>query len=140
MKDTTKKKLEVILYALLMGLLFYLFKDRYKELSQKIGYLIIPVFSVIMYGVNANRILYFNLVDDVLITRQIFSKQKQYSLKAVSSWTETQYNLGEVNTSLVIALKMNEGTKLRLSKRNSKDFEKLSSYLNENIPDAFENK
>lgn len=140
MKDTTKNKLGILIYVLLVGTMFYLLKDRSEELWQKIALIVVPVFMIIMYTRNIDGILYYNVVDDVLITRQTFSKQKQYSLKAVSSWTETQYHLGEVNTALIIVLNMKEGTKLSLFKRNSKDFEKLSNYLNENIPDAFESK
>ncbi|WP_165877252.1 hypothetical protein [Flavobacterium sp. 90] len=114
--------------------------ERSEELWQKVVLIIFAVAIMVLYISNTNKILYYKLIDDVLVTRQLFSKEKQYSLKAISSWTETRYHFLDVNTALVIVLNMNGGTKLNLSKRNSKDFEKLSNYLNENIPDAFESK
>jgi hypothetical protein len=136
----TKDKLLIVLYILLVSSIAFVIIGRSEELWQKVVSIIVAVAIMVLYISNTNRILYYKLIDDLLVTSQIFSKQKQYSLKAVSSWTETQYHLGEVNTSLIIVLNMKEGTKLILSKRNSKDFEKLSNYLNENIPDAFESK
>ncbi|PIF34719.1 hypothetical protein CLU81_5380 [Flavobacterium sp. 9] len=140
MKKITKDKLLVVLYSLIVGSTFYMLLDRYQELWQKAALVMLAVITIVLHIRNANRTLYYKLIDDVLVTRQIFSKQKKYCLNAVSSWTETQYHFLEVNTALIIVLNMKEGTKLSLSKRNSKDFEKLSNYLNENIPDAFESK
>jgi len=140
MKKMTRDKLLIVLYILLVSSITFVIIGRSEELWQKVVSIIVAVAIMVLYISNTNRILYYKLIDDVLVTSQIFSKQKQYSLKTVSSWTETQYHLGEVNTSLIIVLNMKEGTKLILSKRNSKDFEKLSNYLNENIPDAFESK
>lgn len=140
MKKMTKDKLLVVLYSLIVGSTFYMLLDRYQELWQKAALVMLAVITIVLHIRNANRTLYYKLIDDVLVTRQILSKQKKYSLNAVSSWTETQYHFLEVNTALIIVLNMKEGTKLSLSKRNSKDFEKLSNYLNENIPDAFESK
>ena len=34
---------------------------------------------------------YFKLINDNLIIHQIFSNQKVYNLKSVSSWTENHY-------------------------------------------------
>lgn len=136
----TRDKLLIGLYILLVSSTAFVMIERSEELWVKVVLIILAVVIMVLYISNANRILYYTLIDDVLVTRQIFSEQKEYSLNAVSSWTETRYHLGEVNTALIIILNMNEGIKLILSKRNSKDFEKLSSYLNENIPDAFESK
>ncbi|MEN2400181.1 hypothetical protein GKZ90_0010355 [Flavobacterium sp. MC2016-06] len=138
MKQTTKNKLLIIVYALVVGLITFLLVERQKELWEKLGLIVLFVILVLLYIKNINRIKYFTLIDDVLIIHQTFSKQKEYSLKAVSGWTENQYQLGEFKTGQEIVLKIKGGTNLNLFKKNSKDFEKLSDYLNENIPEAFE--
>ncbi|RKR05361.1 hypothetical protein C8C83_4707 [Flavobacterium sp. 90] len=140
MGKMTKDKLLIVFYILLVSSAAFLMIERSEELWQKVVLIIFAVAIMVLYISNTNKILYYKLIDDVLVTRQLFSKEKQYSLKAISSWTETRYHFLDVNTALVIVLNMNGGTKLNLSKRNSKDFEKLSNYLNENIPDAFESK
>lgn len=140
MKHTTKNKLLVIAYALIVGVTFFMLIERYKELWQKLALIAIALIIVLLYIKNTNRIKYFTLIDDILIIRQTFSKQKQYSLKALSGWTENHYHLLDFKTGREIILKMKEGTKINLFEKNSKDFEKLSDYLNENFPKEFETK
>jgi hypothetical protein len=137
MEQTSKNKLLIIVYALLLGFITFVAIERQKELCEKLALIVVIITLLLLYIININRIKYYRLIDDVLITRQTFSKQKQYSLKAVSSWTENQYQLLGFKTGREIVLKTKEGTKINLFEKNSKDFEKLSDYLNENIPEAF---
>lgn len=140
MKNITRNKISIIVYALLVGFTFFVLVEREKELWQKAGLLLLAIITVVLYIRNINRINYFTFVDDVLIIRQMFTKQKHYSLETVSSWSETQYELLGIKTRRNIVLRLNEGTKINLFKNHSKDFEKLSDYLNENFSEVFENK
>lgn len=140
MKHTTTNKLLILLYTLIIGLTFFMLIERQKELWQKLALLALAVIMILLYIKNTNRIKYFTFVDDILIIRQTFSKQKQFSLKAVSGWTENHYHLLDFKTGREIILKMKEGTKINLFEKNSKDFEKVSDYLNENFPEEFETK
>ncbi|MBF4517765.1 hypothetical protein IRZ71_15480 [Flavobacterium sp. ANB] len=140
MKHTITNKLLILLYTLIVGLTFFMLIERQKELWEKLALLALAVIMVLLYIKNTNRIKYFMFVDDVLIISQTFSKQKQYSLKDVSGWTENHYHLLDFKTGREIVLKMKEGTKINLFEKNSKDFEKLSDYLSENFPEAFETK
>jgi hypothetical protein len=140
MKNITRDKILIIAYALLVGFAFFFLIERQKEVWQKAVALVIGIMIIALYVKNTNRNNYYMLMDDVLIVRQLFSKKKQYNLQSVSSWTENQYELLGIKTGRNIVLSINGGTKINLIKSNSKDFEKLSDYLNENFPDAFENK
>ncbi|REH01241.1 hypothetical protein [Flavobacterium aquicola] len=137
MNYITKNKVLIIAYALTIALLFSVFIERQKELWGKTGLIVLAIITVLLYIINTNKSKYFTLNDDILTVRQTFSKQKQYSLKNVSGWTENHYHLLEIKTSREIVLKMTDGTKINLFKRNSKDFEKLSDYLNENLSEAY---
>jgi hypothetical protein len=138
MKQTTKNIILVIIWTLSLGLLSFIQMERQKELWERLLLITLVVITALLYIKNVSRIKYYTLIDDVLIIRQTFSKEKHYSLKNVKAWTENQYHLFEFKTGKEIVLKMNEGTKMNLFKKNSKDFEKLSDYLNENIPDGYE--
>lgn len=135
MNYITKNKVLIIAYALTIALLFSVLIERQKELWGKTGLIVLAIITVLLYIINKSK--YFTLNDDILTVRQTFSKQKQYSLKNVSGWTENHYHLLEIKTSREIVLKMTDGTKINLFKRNSKDFEKLSDYLNENFGEGY---
>ncbi|KFF04634.1 hypothetical protein [Flavobacterium reichenbachii] len=137
MEQTAKNKLLIIVYAALVGVVTFLLMERQKELWEKSAVILFAVILVLLHIKNINRIKYYTLHNDVLITRQTFSKQKEYSLKSVLFWTENHYNLMGIKTGREIVLKLNGGTKINLFEKNSKNFEKLSNYLNENIPEAF---
>lgn len=139
MEQITKNKLSVILYALVVSILAFLLIKRQNELWEKAAIIILAVLFVVLHTVNRNRVKYYTLINDVLITRQIYSKQKQYSLKNVSSWTENHYHLLGIKTGREIIIKIKGVSKIKLYEKSSKDFEKLSDYLNKNIPEAFEN-
>jgi hypothetical protein len=139
MKKTTVNKILIIVYSLLVSLTMFWQIDRYKELQAKLALAALALVTILLYSTNVNRINYYTFIDGVLTVWQTFSKQKKYSLKDVSSWSENQYELLGFKTRQVIFLKTKDGTKINLLKKNSKDFEKLSDYLNENFPDAFEN-
>lgn len=138
MKQTTKNIILIIIWTLSLSLLSFIQMERQKELWERLLLITLVVITVLLYIKNVSRIKYYTLIDDVLIIRQTFSKEKHYSLKTVKSWTETQYHLFGFKTRKELVLKMNEVTKINLFKKNSKDFKKLSDYLNENIPDAYE--
>lgn len=139
MKNIRKDIILIIIWTLCIGLLACVYIDREKELLKKLSLIISVILLVLLYIKNVSRTKYYTVINDVLIIRQMFSKQKQYSLKDVSGWTENQYELLGFKTGREIVLKINKGAKISLFKRNSKDFEKLSDYLNDNISDAFEN-
>ncbi|TPG37511.1 hypothetical protein [Flavobacterium pectinovorum] len=140
MKNITRNKILIIVYILIVGSTFFFLIEREKEFWRKAALFGLGVTTVVLYIRNINSIIYYRFIDDVLIIRQMFTKQKHYSLQTVSSWSENQYELLGIETGRNIVLSINGGTKIILSKSNSKDFEKLSDYLNENFPDAFENK
>jgi hypothetical protein len=99
--------------------------------------LTVGAISILLYINYINSIKYFTLLDDILITRQTFSKQKKYSLKEVSSWTENHYSLFGYKTGKEIVIKTKSGTKIYLFQKNSKDFGNLSHYLNTNLSDIY---
>lgn len=138
MKHIRKDIILIVVWTLCISLLASVYIDREKELLKKLVLILLVIILVLLHIKNVSRTKYFTLANDVLIIRQMFSKQKQYSLKDVSGWTENHYELLGFKTGREIILKTKEGTKIYLFKRNSKDFEKLSDYLNDNIPDAFE--
>ena len=139
MEHITKNKLLVVIYAILVSVGAFLLVEREKELWGKLGLMVLAVILIALCIANINRIKYYTLIDDILIIRHTFSKEKQYSLKAVSGWTENHYQLLGIKTGREIVIKINGESKIRLFEKNSKDFEKLSDYLNENSPEAFEN-
>lgn len=138
MKHITKDIILNIAWILCFSLLAYVQIERLKEPWEKSLFAALSIITVLLFIKNVSRIKYYTLIDDVLTIRQIFSKPKQYSLKTISGWSENQYELLGFKTGRNIILKTKEGSKINLVKRNSKDFEKLSDYLNENFPESFE--
>lgn len=139
MKKITKDILLSVLWILCLVLVVSLQIERLKELWEKWMLISLTIILVLLYMKNVSRVKYYTLNDDFLVIRQIFSKPKQHSMKTVSAWTENQYELLGFKTTCEIVLKTTDGVKINLFKTNSKDFDKLSDYLNENIPEAFEN-
>ncbi len=75
----------------------------------------------------------FSLSKDSLLIQQTFSKEKIYNLKNISDWNEYNYHLFGFKTGSKLILELNDGNSIELNKVNSKEYEKLLKYLNENL-------
>lgn len=140
MKQTTKNKILIVVWILVLGLFVFLLIDRPMRIWEKGLIMTLLTITALINIVNTNRKTKdFTLIDDILIIRQLFSKEMQYSLKNVSYWTENQYQLLGFKTRREIIIKTADGILINLFEKNSKDFEKISEYLNSNLPNAFEN-
>jgi hypothetical protein len=140
MKQTTKNKVLIVIWILVLGLFVFLLIDRPMKIWEKVLTMTLLTITALINIVNTNRKNKdFTLIDDILIIRQLFSKEMRYSLKNVSYWTENQYQLLGFKTRREIIIKTADGILINLFEKNSKDFEKISEYLNSNLPNAFEN-
>ncbi|GEL11540.1 hypothetical protein FGL01_22790 [Flavobacterium glycines] len=138
MTQTTKNILQIILVTLLLSVLIFAFTERSNQLWKKTALILMGLAFIILEIRRIKRIKYFNLIENDLIINQTFSDQKRYDLKAISSWTENHYNLLGIKTGNEIIINI-EGEKIRLFERNSKDYEKLSDYLNDKLSAKYEN-
>lgn len=98
MKQITKNKFWIIVYALLVGLITFWLVGKQKELWEKSMVIVLAEILVIVHILSINRIKYYMLIDDGLIVYHTFSKQRQYSLKEVLRWTENNYQLLGIRT------------------------------------------
>ncbi|MCF6141072.1 hypothetical protein L1S34_07225 [Flavobacterium sp. K77] len=140
MKQSTKNKIRIVVWILLLGLFVFPIMEQSIKLREKVLTITLLIIAALMNILSSNRKKKdFTLLDDILIIRKTFSKEKQYSLKNISFWTENQYQFLGFKTSREIIIKTTEGIFIQLFEKNSKDFDKISEYLNSNLPNAFEN-
>jgi len=140
MKQTTKNKISIVVWIVVLGLFVFILINRPMQIWEKVLVITSLTIIALINIVNANKKNKdFILIDDILIIRQTFSKEKQYSLKNISFWTENKYQLLGFKTGREIIIKTASGILINLFEKKSNDFEKLSEYLNSNLPDAFQN-
>lgn len=140
MKQTTKNKISIVVWIVVLGLFVFILINRPMQIWEKGLVMTLLTITALINIVNANKKNKdFILIDDILIIRQTFSKEKQYSLKNISFWTENKYQLLGFKTGREIIIKTASGILINLFEKKSNDFEKLSEYLNSNLPDAFQN-
>jgi hypothetical protein len=139
MTQTRKNVIWIILYILITSGLIFLGIKRFDQLGEKIILILLGVANMILYITNIKRIKYFTFIENTLVINQTFSKQKIYNIKGISGWTENHFNLLGIKTAKEIIINI-EGIKIKLYERNSKDYEKLSNYLNENFSARYESK
>jgi len=138
MTQTTKNIIWILLYTLITSGVIFLGIKRFDQLWEKSILVLLGVANVALYIRNIKRTKYFTFIDNVLVINQTFSKQKKYNLKVISGWTENHFHLLGIKTGNEIIINT-EGIKIKLFERNSKDYEKLSDYLNENFSTRYEN-
>lgn len=140
MKQTTKSKLYITPWILSLGFNFLSVENQCIGVWEK---WIIMICWLVIIALNIKRINEhykdLTLIDDILIVRDTFKKEKQYNLKTVLSWTENHYQCMGFNTGSEIILRTSSGIKINLWGKKSEGFEKLSDYLNENLSDKYEN-
>ncbi len=95
--------------------------------------------NIVFYIRHIKRIKYFSIGDGTLIIDQTFSEQKKYNLAEIAKWSENHYHFLGIKTSNEIVIITTAGEKIKLPEKNSRDFEKLSDYLNEKFPSKYEN-
>jgi hypothetical protein len=123
MKQTTKNIIWILLYTLITSGVIFLGLKRFDQLWEKSILVLLGVANVALYIRNIKRIKYFTFIDNTLVINQIFSKEKKYDLKIISSWTENHFHLLDIKTASEIIINT-EGIKIKLFERNSKDYEK----------------
>lgn len=139
-KQTTKNKISIVVWIFVLGLFVFILINRPMQIWEKGLVMTLLVITALINIFNTNKKNKdFILIDDILIIRQTFSKEKQYSLKNISFWTENKYQLLGFKTGREIIIKTASGILINLFEKKSNDFEKLSEYLNSNLPDAFQN-
>jgi len=139
-KQTTKNKISIVVWIFVLGLFVFILINRPMQIWEKGLIMTLLVITALINIFNTNKKNKdFILIDDILIIRQTFSKEKQYSLKNISFWTENKYQLLGFKTGREIIIKTASGILINLFEKKSNDFEKLSEYLNSNLPDAFQN-
>jgi uncharacterized protein YozE (UPF0346 family) len=134
MKQSTKIKIQIIIWALFIGLITSTIINRPMELWEKIS---IPFCWVLIAFLNIKREIKnrkdLKLIGDNLIIKTAFSKESHFNLKHISSWTENHYYLLGFKTSRQLLLKQPNGKTIYLIDYNATDFEKISDYLNDNL-------
>jgi len=140
MKQTTKNKIEILIWILLLGFNFLYIANKSIEVWEK-GVIMIGWIVIALLNLNRMNKRYkdLTLIDDILITIDTFSNEKQYNLKTVLGWTEIHYQTMGFKTGREIILRTASGEKVNFFDSNSEGFEKLSDYLNENLPSSYEN-
>lgn len=134
MKQTTKIKIQILIWLLLIGLYTFLLINRPMQLWEKIsitvGWLLIAFFNIKREIKNRKD---FKLINDNLIIKTAFSKESLYNLKNISSWTENHYYFLGFKTFRQLLLKQTNEKTLNLIDYNSKDFKIVSDYLNDKL-------
>jgi|GEM_PF-2661581 len=139
-KQTTKNKISIVVWIFVLGLFVFILINRPMQIWEKGLIMTLLVITALINIFNTNKKNKdFILIDDILIISQTFAKEKQYSLKNISFWTENKYQLLGFKTGREIIIKTASGILINLFEKKSNDFEKLSEYLNSNLPDAFQN-
>ena len=138
MKQTSKSIFWILLFTLMMSVLLFPQIEKSEKLWEKLIIIFFVIGMITIQILKVKKEKYFKLINDNLIIHQIFSNQKVYNLQSVSSWTENHYIFFGIKTKNEITINI-EGKKIRLFDKNSKDYGKLSDYLNENLSDRYEN-
>ena len=108
------------------------------EKGLSIGMLVVTALLNVRSTITQNKD--FIVMDDELIVRQTFSREKRYSLATIVRWTEHNYRFLGVDTGRKIILETAAGDKIQLhyDEDDSANFEKLSDYLNDNLSNRYE--
>lgn len=138
MTQKTKNIVKIILLILLNGILVYLYVNNLNQNVLKILMILAALVNIVFYIRQIKRIKYFSIGDGTLIIDQTFSEQKKYNLAEIAKWSENHYHFLGIKTSNEIVIITTAGEKIKLPEKNSRDFEKLSEYLNENYPTRYE--
>ncbi len=139
MTQKTKNIIRIILLILLNGILVYLYVNNLTQNLLKILMILAALVNIVFYIRHIKRIKYFSIGDGTLIIDQTFSEQKKYNLAEIAKWSENHYHFLGIKTSNEIVIITTAGEKIKLPEKNSRDFEKLSDYLNEKFPSKYEN-
>ena len=130
----------IFIWVLVISLFSYLLIKRTADLNEKIVIMILIIILAFLNIKNANtNNKEFSLIDDILVIKQTFSREKKYNIKNLSNWNETQYHFLGFRTNRIIIIKTESGKEIKLIKNESKNFEKLSNHLNENYLNKFKN-
>jgi hypothetical protein len=105
--------------------------ELWEKIAITVGWISIAFFNMKREIKNRKDL---KLVGDNLIIKTAFSNEKQHNLKNISSWTENHYYLLGFKTRRQLLLNQLNGNKINLIDYNSKDFERVSDYLNDNLP------
>ena len=136
MKQKTRNIALIIVWIIFLGIYSYyiFFSSNSLEFWEKetlLALLVVAAFLNIRRGIKNNKD--FTLSKDSVIIEQTFSKEKIYNLKNISNWNEYNYHLFGFKTGSKLILELNDGNSIELNKVNSKEYEKLLKYLNENL-------
>ena len=104
MKQASKSIFWILLFTLMMSVLLCPQIEKSEKLWEKliIIFFVIGMITILILKVKKEK--YFKLINDNLIIHQIFSNQKVYNLKSVSSWTENHYIFFGIKTKNEITI------------------------------------
>ena len=133
MKQTKKNKISIFMWIMLIGFCTYIFIESQMNVWEKLFSIIGSLTTALLNIKRSIRVNKdFSLINGILVIEQTFSKKREYDLKNLSNWTQTQYHILGIQTRNYILIETENEKEIILWKNEPKDFEKLSNYLNEN--------
>lgn len=134
MKLTTKNKINILFWLLLIGLSIF-FSIIKSEISSWIHTLVYILIAIL----NISNLRVVSLVNDDLIIKRLFSNEKKYDLNTITHWNEIDYSLLGIKTYRKIIIQIANDKKIYIFQNDSIYFEKISDYLNDNWSRKFDN-
>lgn len=134
MKLTTKNKINILFWLLLIGLSIF-FSIIKSEISSWIHTLVYILIAIL----NISNLRVVSLVNDDLIIKRLFSNEKKYDLNTITHWNEIDYSLLGIKTYRKIIIQTANDKKIYIFQNDSIYFEKISDYLNDNWSRKFDN-